>query len=48
MALLPVDAIEQHGPHLTLDIDAFDADYLVRRVATACSDPKPFVLPLVP
>jgi len=48
MALLPVGAIEQHGPHLTLDIDAFDADYLVRRVAAACSDPKPFVLPLVP
>jgi len=48
VALLPVGAIEQHGPHLTLDIDAFDADYLARRVAAACSDPKPFVLPLVP
>lgn len=44
LALLPVGAIEQHGPHLPLDTDAFDADYLARRVAEACSDPKPLVL----
>ncbi|MBN2431195.1 MAG: creatininase family protein [Acidobacteria bacterium] len=48
IALLPVGSIEQHGPHLPLDTDAFDADYLARRVAEACSDPKPFVLPLIP
>lgn len=47
LAILPVGSIEQHGPHLTLDIDAFDADYLARRVAEACSDPKPLILPLV-
>jgi len=47
VGLLPVGAIEQHGPHLPLDTDAFDADYLARRVAMACSDPKPLVLPLV-
>jgi len=47
IALLPVGAIEQHGPHLPLDTDAFDADYLARRVADACSDPKPLVLPAV-
>jgi creatinine amidohydrolase/Fe(II)-dependent formamide hydrolase-like protein/7-cyano-7-deazaguanine synthase in queuosine biosynthesis len=45
VALLPVGAIEQHGPHLTLDVDAYDAEYLARRVADACSDPKPLVLP---
>jgi creatinine amidohydrolase/Fe(II)-dependent formamide hydrolase-like protein/7-cyano-7-deazaguanine synthase in queuosine biosynthesis len=45
VALLPVGAIEQHGPHLTLDVDAFDAEYLARRVADACSDPQPLVLP---
>jgi creatinine amidohydrolase/Fe(II)-dependent formamide hydrolase-like protein/7-cyano-7-deazaguanine synthase in queuosine biosynthesis len=44
LALLPVGAIEQHGPHLPLDTDAFDADYLARRVAEACSDPRPLVL----
>ena len=48
VALLPVGAIEQHGPHLPLDIDAFDAEYLAKRVAETCSDPKPFVLPLIP
>jgi len=48
IALLPVGAIEQHGPHLTLDTDAFDAEYLAKRVAETCSEPKPFVLPLIP
>jgi creatinine amidohydrolase/Fe(II)-dependent formamide hydrolase-like protein/7-cyano-7-deazaguanine synthase in queuosine biosynthesis len=48
IALLPVGSIEQHGPHLTVDIDAFDADYLTRRVAAACSQPRPFVLPAIP
>jgi len=47
VALLPVGAIEQHGPHLPLDVDAYDADYLAKKVAEACSDPKPFVLPLL-
>ena len=45
IALLPVGAIEQHGPHLPLDTDTFDANYLARRVAEASSDPKPLVLP---
>ncbi len=47
VALLPVGAVEQHGPHLPLDTDAFDADYLARRVAEACSSPRPLVLPLI-
>ncbi|MFC1857114.1 creatininase family protein [Thermodesulfobacteriota bacterium] len=47
IALLPVGAVEQHGPHLPLDTDAFDADYLARRVAEACSNPKPLTLPLI-
>lgn len=48
VAILPVGAIEQHGPHLPLDSDAFDAEYLAHEVAKACQDPKPVVLPLVP
>jgi len=48
IALLPVGAIEQHGPHLPLDIDAFDANYLALQVAAACGAPRPLVLPLVP
>jgi creatinine amidohydrolase/Fe(II)-dependent formamide hydrolase-like protein len=48
VALLPVGSIEQHGLHLPLDTDAFDADYLARKVAGACRVPKPLVLPLIP
>lgn len=48
VALLPVGAIEQHGHHLPLDTDSFDAEHLCRRVAEACSEPRPLVLPLVP
>jgi creatinine amidohydrolase/Fe(II)-dependent formamide hydrolase-like protein len=48
VALLPVGSIEQHGPHLPLDVDAFDAEYLCHRVAEDCTDPRPFVLPLIP
>jgi creatinine amidohydrolase/Fe(II)-dependent formamide hydrolase-like protein len=48
VALLPIGAVEQHGPHLPLDTDAFDAAYLAKRVAEACSDPRPLVLPLIP
>ena len=47
IALLPVGATEQHGPHLPLDTDAFDADYLARKVAEACTDPRPLVLPAI-
>jgi creatinine amidohydrolase/Fe(II)-dependent formamide hydrolase-like protein len=45
VAILPCGSIEQHGPHLPVDIDAYDAEYLAMKVAEACSDPKPFVLP---
>jgi len=48
VALLPVGAIEQHGPHLPLDTDAFDAQHLAHEVARACTSPEPFVLPLIP
>ncbi|MFC2101300.1 creatininase family protein, partial [Bacteroidota bacterium] len=47
-AILPCGAIEQHGPHLPVDIDYFDAKYLAIKVAEATSDPKPFVLPAIP
>jgi len=42
VALLPVGAIEQHGPHLPLDTDAFDAAYLARKVAEGCTEPRPW------
>jgi creatinine amidohydrolase/Fe(II)-dependent formamide hydrolase-like protein len=48
VALLPVGAVEQHGPHLPLDTDAFDADFSARAAAARCRSPKPLVLPLIP
>lgn len=48
VALLPVGAIEQHGPHLPLDTDAFDARFLADQVAEKCTKPRPFVFPLIP
>jgi len=47
-AILPCGAIEQHGPHLPLDVDFYDADYLARKVAEACHEPRPFVIPAIP
>ncbi|MFS4416080.1 creatininase family protein [Maribacter sp. 2307ULW6-5] len=47
-AILPCGAIEQHGPHLPLDVDYFDAKYMAHKVAEACADPKPLVLPPIP
>ena len=47
-AILPCGAIEQHGPHLPVDIDYFDAAYMAYEVALRCPDPKPFVLPAIP
>jgi creatinine amidohydrolase/Fe(II)-dependent formamide hydrolase-like protein len=48
VVLLPVGATEQHGPHLPLDVDSFDAEYLALRVAEECREPRPLVLPLIP
>jgi creatinine amidohydrolase/Fe(II)-dependent formamide hydrolase-like protein len=48
IALLPVGAIEQHGPHLPLDTDWWDADHMCREVAKRCEAPRPLVLPGIP
>jgi mycofactocin system creatininase family protein len=48
IALLPVGAIEQHGPHLPLDTDSWDAEHVCREAARRCSEPRPLVLPLIP
>lgn len=48
VALLPAGAVEQHGPHLTLDTDLYHAERLCRDVALACEEPYPVVLPAVP
>lgn len=47
-AILPCGAIEQHGPHLPVDIDYYDAKYLAMKVAEGCAEPRPLVLPAIP
>ncbi len=47
-AILPCGAIEQHGPHLPVDVDYYDARWMAIQVAKKCQSPKPFVLPAIP
>jgi hypothetical protein len=44
LAIVPCGAIEQHGPHLPVDVDAFDAEYLARRAAISTSS---MILPMM-
>jgi len=37
-AVVGIGAIEQHGPHLPLSMDAIDADEMARRIASALGD----------
>lgn len=41
IAVLPVAAIEQHGPHLPLDVDATLADGFIRRTAALLAPDSP-------
>ncbi len=45
VGLLPVGSIEQHGPHLPIDTDAYDAFWVARNVLERVSHPRPVVLP---
>lgn len=47
IAILPVGSLEQHGPHLPLDTDSFDAFHLSVKAVERVSDPKPIVLPSI-
>ncbi len=48
IALLPVGSTEQHGPHLSLDTDTYDAEHLAIEAARRVSPPRPLVLPPIP
>ena len=48
VAIFPAGATEQHGPHLTLDTDTYDAEYLAIEAAKRVSRPRPIVLPGIP
>ncbi len=45
LALLPVGSLEQHGPHLPLDTDSYDARYLLENAVKMIDGPKPPILP---
>ena len=48
IAVLPLAAIEQHGPHLPVGVDAFIAEGLIERCADALPDDSPATfLPLM-
>ncbi len=47
-AILPVGSLEQHGPHLPLDTDAYDAEYIVKKSVKELGPPRPPILPTIP
>ena len=46
--VLPVGSLEQHGPHLPVDTDAFDATRAAADAAREAGEPHPPVLPTIP
>jgi creatinine amidohydrolase len=46
--LLPIGAVEQHGPHLPLDTDSAAVTAICERAAALLSNPQALVLPPVP
>ena len=46
--LLPIGAVEQHGPHLPLDTDIAAATAICERAAALLDEPPALVLPPIP
>lgn len=46
--ILPIGSLEQHGPHLPLDTDSFDAEYIVEKAVKRLDSPRPLILPTIP
>ncbi len=45
IAILSIGSTEQHGPHLPVSTDAFDAYWIAKEVVKRVENPKPVVLP---
>jgi len=43
--IIPTGAIEQHGPHLTVDTDIYNADAIARAVAKRVTAQRVLVAP---
>lgn len=48
LILLPVGSLEQHGPHLPLDTDSWDAFRLAQEAVKLVKGEKPLILPPIP
>lgn len=48
VVVVPVGAIEQHGPHLPVNTDISDAWAVATRLSQTCDDPPVLVAPAVP
>jgi creatinine amidohydrolase len=48
VVVIPVGAIEQHGPHLPLNTDISDAWAVASQLSASCDDPPVLVAPPVP
>lgn len=48
LVLLPVGAVEQHGPHLPVGTDRFTAEYIARAAAAAAAPTPVLVAPTLP
>ncbi len=48
IVLIPIGSLEQHGPHLPMDTDAYDAEYVCNEVAKRLlNDVWPLVAPTI-
>jgi len=48
LVLLPVGSLEQHGPHLPLDTDCWDAFHLAQEAVKLVKGERPLILPPIP
>ncbi len=48
VVVIPIGAIEQHGPHLPLNTDISDAWAVATRLSASCDEPPVLVAPPVP
>ncbi len=48
LVILPVGSLEQHGPHLPLDTDSWDALHLAQEAVKLVKGEKPLILPPIP